>query len=111
MAAENESGQERKPRAWDQRKSRKLGHRSGACRIGVIYAGTEPSAIFRSEDVGETWRECRGLIELPSAHEWSFPPRPETHHVRWIEPDPHTQGRLFAAIEAGALIRSPDAGV
>ena len=51
-----------------------------------------------------------GLHELPSVPEWSFPPRPETHHVRWISPDPNTSGRLFVAIEAGALIQSPDGG-
>jgi hypothetical protein len=77
---------------------------------GVVYCGTEPSAIFRSEDAGENWRECGNLMRLPSAQQWSFPPRPETHHVRWIESDPHVAGQLFAAIEAGALIRSPDAG-
>jgi hypothetical protein len=77
---------------------------------GVVYAGTEPSAIFRSEDGGETCYECGDLTALPSASEWSFPPRPQTHHVRWIEPDPHVPGRLFVAVEAGALIRSLDSG-
>ncbi len=77
---------------------------------GVVYAGTEPSAVYRSEDGGKTWRELGGLSELPSAPEWSFPPRPETHHVRWISPDPNTSGRLFVAIEAGALIQTPDGG-
>jgi photosystem II stability/assembly factor-like uncharacterized protein len=78
---------------------------------GVVYAGTEPSALYRSEDAGETWRERPDLLALPSSGEWSFPPRPETHHVRWIEPDPHQPGRLFLAIEAGALVRSADAGL
>jgi hypothetical protein len=78
---------------------------------GVVYAGTEPSAIFRSENNGDSWRECAVLTTLPSAKEWSFPPRPKTHHVRWIEPDSHLEGRLFVAIEAGALIRSRDAGM
>lgn len=85
--------------------------RAGA--FGVAYVGTEPSAVFRSEDGGETWRRCEGLSELPSSREWSFPPRPETHHVRWLEPDPHQPGRLYVAIEAGALVRldrSPDGG-
>jgi hypothetical protein len=77
---------------------------------GMVYAGTEPSAVFRSEDGGATWRECPGLTELPSARTWSFPPRPATHHVRWIAPDPHHQGRLFVAIEAGALVQSLDGG-
>jgi hypothetical protein len=77
---------------------------------GAVYAWHEPSVIFRSEDAGENWRECGDLMKLPSAKQCSFPPRPETHNVRWIESDPHVPGRLFAAIEAGALIRSPDGG-
>ncbi len=77
---------------------------------GVVYAGTEPSAVYRSENGGETWRELGGLRGLPSAPEWSFPPRPETSHVRWISADPNSLGRLFVAIEAGALVQSPDGG-
>jgi len=77
---------------------------------GVVYVGTEPSAVYRSEDGGETWRELEGLRELPSEPEWSFPPRPETHHVRWISPDPSVPGRVFVAIEAGALVRTDDGG-
>jgi photosystem II stability/assembly factor-like uncharacterized protein len=76
----------------------------------VIYAGTEPSAIFRSEDGGATWRDLATLRQLPSAPTWSFPPRPYTHHVRWMTPDPLNPGRIYAAIEAGALLRSFDGG-
>jgi len=77
---------------------------------GVVYAGTEPSAVFRSENGGETWTELSGLRALPSSQSWSFPPRPETHHVRWIETDPTVAGRVFVAIEAGALVRTLDGG-
>ena len=77
---------------------------------GPVYAGTEPSAVFRSENGGETWRELSGLRALPSSQSWSFPPRPETHHVRWIETDPAVAGRVFVAIEAGALVRTLDGG-
>ena len=79
-------------------------------RPGVVYAGTEPSAVFRSDDGGDTWSELPGLRSLPSAQTWSFPPRPDTHHVRWIEPDPTVPGRVFVAIEAGALVRTLDGG-
>lgn len=77
---------------------------------GIVYAGTEPSAIFRSEDHGQSWQELAALRALPSASTWSFPPRPWTSHIRWIAPDPLVAGRLFAAAEAGALIRSLDGG-
>jgi photosystem II stability/assembly factor-like uncharacterized protein len=76
----------------------------------VIYAGTEPSKILRSNDGGETWHELSTFLNLPSAGEWSFPPRPETHHVRFILPDPHRSTRIYAAVEAGALLRSDNAG-
>ena len=76
----------------------------------TIWAGTEPSAVYRSTDGGDTWAERPGLTDLPSAGEWYFPPRPSTHHVRWIEVDPNDAERLYVGIEAGAFVLSPDAG-
>ena len=81
-----------------------------AGEYGVIYAGTEPSALYRSEDGGQTWHELTELLALPSAPTWSFPPRPSTSHVRAIGLDPNAAGRLYVAIEAGALVRSFDGG-
>lgn len=75
---------------------------------GVVWAGTEPSALYRSEDGGASWRRVPDLDALPSSSEWAFPPRPETHHVRWIAPHPRVAGRLWVAIEAGALVRLED---
>ncbi|PSQ02672.1 hypothetical protein BRC92_08270 [Halobacteriales archaeon QS_4_69_31] len=77
---------------------------------GVVWAGTEPSAVYRSSDGGETWAALPPLTDLPSSDRWSFPPRPHTHHVRWLEPDPHDPERLYVAIEAGALVRTDDGG-
>ncbi|WP_435064499.1 WD40/YVTN/BNR-like repeat-containing protein [Halobaculum sp. EA56] len=76
----------------------------------VIWAGTEPSRVYRSGDGGDTWEHRDGLTDLPSSDRWSFPPRPHTHHVRWIEPDPHDAGHLYVAVEAGALVTTDDAG-
>ena len=42
---------------------------------GAVYAGTEPSRLFRSADRGESWRELDALLELPSRPTWRFPPR------------------------------------
>jgi len=76
---------------------------------GAVYAGNEPSRLFRSDDRGESWRELtrcssclRGELELPAA--------PWTSHVRWIAPNPTTPGLLLVGIELGGLMRSTTAG-
>lgn len=77
---------------------------------GVVWAGTEPSRLYRSEDGGKTWMDCPALLGLPSKSEWSFPPRPHTHHVRWIQPDRFDEAKLFVGIELGGVMRSLDKG-
>ena len=84
--------------------------RMGNGSPAVVYVGTEPSTMSRSEDGGDTWQPLPALQELPSSTRWAFPPKPETHHVRWIETDPVVSGKLYVAIEAGALVRSTDRG-
>ena len=76
----------------------------------VVWAGTEPSALFRSTDGGETWQDCPALQNLPSKSTWSFPPRPHTHHVRWIQPDIHHESRVYAGIELGGVMKSENKG-
>jgi photosystem II stability/assembly factor-like uncharacterized protein len=87
-----------------------VGHAEQVDGFGVVYAGTEPSAVFRSDNGGDSWMDLAGLRALPSADTWSFPPRPHTHHVRWIEADVRVADRVFVAIEAGALVRTFDGG-
>jgi photosystem II stability/assembly factor-like uncharacterized protein len=78
---------------------------------GAVYAGTEPSRLFRSDDRGDGWRELDALLDLPSRPTWSFPPRPWTSHVRWIAPSPHDPDTLLVGIELGGLMRSTDGGL
>lgn len=77
---------------------------------GVVYVGTEPSALFRSENGGETWTELKNMKSLLSSYTWAFPPRPFTHHVRWITVDPNNPNTIHVSIEAGAVIQSNDKG-
>jgi photosystem II stability/assembly factor-like uncharacterized protein len=72
----------------------------------AVWAGTEPSAVYHAVD-GREFGACAPLDDLPSSGEWAFPPRPDTHHVRWIEPTPE---RTYVAVEAGALLRTADGG-
>ena len=75
-----------------------------------LFVGMEPSLIYTSSDGGQNWEKTDEFNKLPSHSTWSFPPRPSTHHVRWIEPDVNNKDYIFAAIEAGALIKSTDGG-
>jgi photosystem II stability/assembly factor-like uncharacterized protein len=68
----------------------------------VLWAGTEPSEVWRSADAGNTWQQTSRLETLSSSSEWSFPPRPDTHHVRWIACHPIEPARLW--------VRSDDSG-
>lgn len=76
----------------------------------VVYVGTEPSMLYISVDNGETWTELKGIQDLPSKENWSFPPRPETHYVRWITPSYSNEDYIAISIEAGAVINSYDGG-
>jgi len=76
----------------------------------VVYAGTEPSMLFRSQDDGETWQPSPALTALPSVPTWSFPPRPDTHHVRWIGLHPTDPTILYAGIELGGVMITRDGG-
>lgn len=101
--------------AWDRIGKEKLPKSISALAIDPqnpeeVWVGTEPSAVYRSTDGGDEWEQRPGLTDLPSASVWSFPPRPHTHHVRWIEVDPGDPAHLYVSIEAGALVQTHDAG-
>ena len=65
-----------------------------------MYARTEPSRLFRSEDQGRGGgaRNAPGSALAPDV---DFPPRPWTSHVRWIAPSPHDAGPALGRDRAG----------
>lgn len=76
-----------------------------------MFVGTEPSHLYRSDDDGDTWFELEALQDIGSRPEWSFPPRPWTHHVRTIAPHPTNPNVLLVGIELGGLMRSTNGGL
>lgn len=78
--------------------------------FGSVYVGTEPSALFVSHDKGESFTLLTDYEQFESKKDWFFPPRPHTHHVKWIEIDKNAPYTLFTTIEAGGLIKSIDNG-
>ncbi len=77
---------------------------------GAVWAGTEPSAVFRSVDGGQTWTESISLQQIHSKPDWSFPPRPWTSHVRALTSGANDPGLVLAGIELGGVMRSIDGG-
>jgi photosystem II stability/assembly factor-like uncharacterized protein len=77
---------------------------------GTVYAGTEPSSVYRSTDDGASWEDLASLRDVPSYDTWYFPPRPETHHVRWIAPHADDSDDIHVGIELGGVLRTRDGG-
>ena len=78
----------------------------------VVYAGTEPVHLYRSEDGGDTWEEVRGLQDLPQAvkEQWWFPTPPHEGHVRHILVDENDPACLYLCLEHGGIVRTFDRG-
>ncbi|MPZ13085.1 MAG: hypothetical protein GEU73_01435 [Chloroflexi bacterium] len=78
----------------------------------VVYAGTEPVRLFRSEDAGDTWDELDAIQTLPLAvrKEWWFPLSPHEGHALSIYVHPENPRIIYVGLEHGGIIRSRDRG-
>ncbi|MEE1823482.1 exo-alpha-sialidase [Streptomyces sp. BE20] len=75
---------------------------------GVVYAGTEPAALFRSADGGETFTLVESLWEHPQRAEWGAGYGGQGLHT--VLTDPRDPERLLVAISSGGVYRSKDGG-
>jgi hypothetical protein len=75
---------------------------------GVVYAGVEPGAIFRSDDRGETFSLVRGLWDHPHRAEWGEGFGGQAFHT--ILPHPTDPDSVVAAISTGGVYRTRDGG-
>lgn len=76
----------------------------------ILFAGTEPSALYRSDDLGRTWKELPGIWDVDDTDQWKFPPPPHIAHVKHVTWHPNNPQKLFVCIEQGALLVSADDG-
>lgn len=74
----------------------------------VVWAGTEPGAIFRSTDHGETFELVRGLWDHPHRGEWNAGFGGQAFHT--ILPHPTDADRVLAAISTGGVYATEDGG-
>lgn len=77
----------------------------------VWYAGTAPAGVFRSEDVGNTWKPVAGFNEHPSYADWTANgPTPAGSIVHSILIDPRDANHMYIGISVGGIFETKDKG-
>jgi photosystem II stability/assembly factor-like uncharacterized protein len=74
----------------------------------VIWAGTQPSALFRSEDRGESFSLVRSLWDHPHREEWGAGFGGQAIHT--VVPHPDDPEQVTVAMSTGGVYRTSDGG-
>lgn len=74
----------------------------------VIYAGVEPSALFRSADGGRSFELVRGLWDHPHRKEWT--PGGGGKAIHTVIPHPTDRELVTVAMSTGGVYRTADGG-
>jgi hypothetical protein len=74
----------------------------------ILYAGTEPAMVYRSEDLGLSWQPLASMRAVPDTDKWWFPHA--APHVKNIAFHPAEPDTLYVCVEQGDLLKSVDAG-
>ena len=81
------------------------GHES---QPGVVYAGTQPGGLFRSEDWGETWAPIDSLNRHPFREFWGATGSVGESSLHSIQIDPRDANRIYCAISSGGTYLTED---
>lgn len=74
----------------------------------VVYAGAQPSSLWRSTDRGVTFELVRGLWDHPHREKWS--PGAGGQAIHTVIPHPSDRNRVTVAMSAGGVYRTADGG-
>jgi hypothetical protein len=77
---------------------------------GVVFAGTQPAGLFRSEDWGETWTSVDSVNRHPYRELWGPTGSVGQSSLHSIQVDPTDPNRIFISISSGGTYVSPDGG-
>lgn len=89
------------PRVWHIEPGR-------ASEPKVLYAGTAPAGLYRSEDSGQTWEEVGSITRHPTRKHWQ--PGFGGMCLHSIQLDPQNEKRMYVAISAAGAFRTEDGG-
>lgn len=81
----------------------------GPDRPGVLWAGTVPGGLFRSDDRGQSWQLVESLWNEPSRPRW-FGGGYDRAGIHSVLVDPRDSDRLTIGISSAGIWRSADAG-
>ncbi|PSL06062.1 hypothetical protein CLV30_103217 [Haloactinopolyspora alba] len=79
-----------------------------AARPGVVWAGSQPSALWRSDDWGETFSLVEGLWNHPHRPTWQ--PGFGGQAIHTVLPHPDDDARVLVAMSTGGVYVTDDAG-
>lgn len=74
----------------------------------VLYLGTEPVMLYRSDDLGRSWTALPAVREVPETDKWFFPR--SAPHIKHIASHPAEPDTLYVCVEQGDLLKSTDGG-
>ena len=76
---------------------------------GVVFAGTQPAGLFRSEDWGHSWRPVESINRHPYRQYWSGTGGGDSC-IHSIQVDPRDPKRIYLCVGAGGSYESKDNG-
>ena len=74
----------------------------------VLFAGTSPAGLFRSDDDGKTWEPVASLNEHRSRKDWN--PGAGGQALHSLQVDQDNPDRMLVAISAAGAFRTEDGG-
>ncbi|WP_040496466.1 WD40/YVTN/BNR-like repeat-containing protein [Ilumatobacter nonamiensis] len=75
----------------------------------VLWCGTIPGGLFRSDDRGDSWQLVQALWDLPARKKW-FGGGYDEAGIHSICVDPRGPGRLVVGVSCGGAWRTDDGG-
>lgn len=83
------------------------GHES---QPGVVYAGTQPGGLFRSEDWGESWTPVEAFNRHRFRELWGPTGSIGESSLHSIQVDPRDPRRVYASVSSGGTYVTEDGG-
>lgn len=82
----------------------------GADRPGVLYLGTDPGALFRSDDNGDSWHLVKSLWEHPTRKTQWFGGGRDNPGIHSIIVDPRDSNHIYVGISCAGVFETKDDG-